>query len=204
MLAPSALLFQHANMDYKDIETDLTGKVLIAMPGISDDRFKRAVILICAHAEDFAMGLILNKPMPELKLTDLLDQLDIPMNIELPDMDVLDGGPVGRDRGFVLHSHDFNCDEATMHIGDNICLTATRDILHAIASDHPPKNAVLALGYSGWGAGQIEAELAENAWLVCDVDRHLVYEQDHSNKWIYALDQLGISPAFLQQEAGHS
>lgn len=191
-------------MEREDLTSDLTGKVLIAMPGIGDDRFQNAVILICAHAEDFAMGIILNKPMPEFKLTHLLDQLKIPVNITLPDISVLDGGPVGRDRGFVLHSHDFNCDEATMYVSDNICLTATQDVLHAIASERAPEHAVLALGYAGWGAGQIEAELAENAWLVCDVDHHLVYEHSHKNKWTYALGQLGISPAFLQQEAGHS
>lgn len=191
-------------MDADDADIDLTGKVLIAMPGIGDDRFNRAVILVCAHAEDFAMGLVLNKPMEGVTLPDLLDQLGIPVSISVPDMEVLDGGPVGRDRGFVLHSQDFNCDEATMRVGRGLCLTATRDVLHAIASNKPPARAVLALGYSGWGPGQIEAELSDNAWLVCDWDHRLIYDEAHEDKWRYALDQLGISPAFLQSDAGHA
>ena len=185
-------------------ETDLTGKILIAMPSIGDDRFSNAVILICAHAEDFAMGLVLNKPIAGITLPDLLEQLDIKTGIAMPDIDVLDGGPVGRDRGFVLHSEDFTCDRATMHIGKTLCLTATRDALHAIASSRPPEQAVLALGYSGWGAGQIEAELSQNAWLVADCDPALVYAQNHSEKWRDALDQLGVSPAFLQIKGGHA
>lgn len=191
-------------MDLDDHEIDLTGKVLIAMPSIGDERFSRALILICAHARDFAMGLVLNKPMEGLTVPDLLEQLDIPLTIDIPDIDVLDGGPVGKDRGFVLHSDDFNCDEATMRVGDNLCLTATRDVLHAIASEAPPEHCVLALGYSGWGPGQIEAELSDNAWLICDCDHRLLFEQDHEDKWLYALDQLGISPAFLQSDAGHA
>ena len=183
---------------------DLTGKVLIAMPEIGDDRFAKSVILICAHAEDFAMGLVLNKPMIGLTLPALLDQLDVPLTISVPDYQVLDGGPVGRDRGFVLHSEDFACDEATMRIGSNLCLTATRDVLHAIASDDPPENAVLALGYSGWGPGQIEREISENAWLIADFDTQLIFSQEHEGKWKQALDQLGISPLHLTSGAGHA
>ncbi|MEL7129737.1 MAG: YqgE/AlgH family protein [Pseudomonadota bacterium] len=191
-------------MPMTESHIDLTGKVLIAMPDIGDDRFSRSVILICAHAEDFAMGLVLNKPMQGLTLPDLLEQLDIPLTIALPDYEVLDGGPVGRDRGFVLHSEDFNCDTATMRVHDNLCLTATRDVLHAIASETPPEQAVLALGYSGWGPGQIEQELTDNAWLVCDCDADLIYAQNHAGKWQSALDKLGISPAYLQADAGHA
>jgi len=183
---------------------DLTGKILIAMPSIGDDRFSNAVILICAHAEDFAMGLVLNKPIPGLSLPELLTQMDIETDIQLPEIEVLDGGPVGRDRGFVIHSEDFNCDEATMHISDKLCLTATRDALNAIASKTPPSQAVLALGYSGWGAGQLEEEISQNAWLVCDPDPKLVYLQDHEDKWTKALENMGITPAFLQSDAGRA
>jgi len=183
---------------------DLTGKILIAMPGIGDDRFSGAVILICAHAEDFAMGIVLNKPMSGVTLPDLLDQLEIPLRVELPEFEVLNGGPVGKDRGFVLHSEDFNCDQATMTVGENLCRTATRDALHAIASAAPPENAILALGYSGWGPGQIEAELQDNAWLVSDCVHDLIYEHDHDTKWNRALDHLGISAANLQPDAGHA
>ena len=182
--------------------TDLTGKILIAMPSIGDDRFSHAVILICTHAEDFAMGLVLNKPIPGVTLPELLNQMDIETDIELPEIEVLDGGPVGRDRGFVIHSEDFICDKATMHISDDLCLTATRDALNAIASKTPPRRAVLALGYSGWGAGQLEEELAQNAWLVCDPDPKLVYRQDHEDKWTKALAKIGITPTFLQSDAG--
>lgn len=185
-------------------DMDLTGKILIAMPDIGDNRFARAVILVCAHAEDFAMGLVLNNPMTGLTLPDLLDQLDIPLTISVPEYQVLDGGPVGRDRGFVLHSQDFNCDSATMQVSNNLCLTATRDVLHAIASDDPPEQAVLALGYSGWGPGQIEREISENAWLISDCDPKLIYAQDHDTKWNHALDRLGISAAHLQPGAGHA
>lgn len=185
-------------------DIDLTGKMLIAMPGIGDDRFDNAIILICAHAEDFAMGLVLNKPMEGLTLPELLDQLNVPLTAHGPDGTVLDGGPVGRDQGFVLHSDDFNCEETTMRVTPNLCLTATRDILHAIASDAPPRHSVLALGYAGWGPGQIEMELSENVWLVCECDNDLVYAQDHTHKWEAALEQIGISPAFLQAEAGRA
>jgi len=183
---------------------NLTGKILIAMPGIGDDRFASAVILVCAHAEDFVMGLVLNKPMSGVVLPDLLEQLDIPTSIDLPEFEVLEGGPVGRDRGFVLHSSDFNCEQATMHVSDNLCLTATRDALHAIASETPPERAILALGYAGWGPGQIEDELQENVWLVSDCQQQLIYDQDHKHKWTKALDHLGISPANLQPDAGHA
>ncbi len=190
--------------DHSTDDIDLTGKILIAMPGIGDERFENAVILICAHAEDFAMGLVLNKPMRKLSLSELLEQLDIQTQKPLPEMNVLDGGPVGRDRGFVLHSEDFNCAEATMQVGENLCLTATRDVLQAIASTQPPAQAILALGYSGWGAGQIENELLQNAWLVCESDPELVYAQNHKDKWTMALERLGISPAFLQSDGGHA
>ncbi|MEM6410362.1 MAG: YqgE/AlgH family protein [Pseudomonadota bacterium] len=187
-----------------DNSIDLTGKFLIATPEIGDDRFKRSVILVCAHAEDFAMGLILNKPVEGLTLPTLLDQLEIPMTVSLPDYQVLDGGPVGKDRGFVLHSADFSCDSATMQVGGNICLTATRDALHAIASEKPPENAILALGYSGWGPGQIEQEIAENAWLVANIDQDLVFARSHESKWQQALDIMGITPLHLQSGIGHA
>lgn len=205
-LAPRGCVRQHCFMtSYEASEDiDLTGKILIAMPGIGDERFENAVILICAHAEDFAMGLVLNKPIQSLSLPDLFKQLNIEAGTPLPDMDVLDGGPVGRDRGFVVHSEDFNCAEATMHIGNNLCLTATRDALKAIASTKPPEQAVLALGYSGWGAGQIENELSQNAWLVCESKPELVYQQNHKDKWRAALELLGVSPAFLQSDGGHA
>ena len=184
------------------MEADMTGKLLIAMPSIGDDRFSRSVILVCAHGPDFAMGIVLNKPMMGLTLPDVLNQLDVPTDIELPTNFVLDGGPVGRDRGFVLHSSDFICDKSTMAVDDRLCLTATREILHVLASDNPPEDAVLALGYSGWGPGQLEFELAENAWLIGTPDDAAVFGCDHQTKWENALDSIGVSKGRLLGRPG--
>ncbi len=183
---------------------ELTGKILIAMPSIGDDRFARSVILVCAHGEDYAMGLVLNKPMDGLTLPDMLDQLEIPTSIHLPPQLVLDGGPVGRDRGFVLHSEDHRWTDATMDVADGFCLTATRDVLHAMASTDPPERAVLALGYSGWGPGQLEFEIAENAWLIGDANQDLVFGEDHDGKWNEALDKLGVDAGRLPGASGNA
>lgn len=182
----------------------LTGKLLIAMPSIGDRRFRRSVILVCAHSSDYAMGLVLNKPVEGLTLPDLLEQLDIPMDIAVPEADVLDGGPVGADRGFVLHTGDYQCDGATMDVTDDVCLTATRDVLHAIASDAPPERAMLALGYSGWGPGQLEMELQENAWLVGRPDPTILFGDEHEAKWQRALDLIGVGSGRLQVSPGRA
>jgi putative transcriptional regulator len=184
------------------MDVDLTGKLLIALPGIGDPRFTRSVILVCAHSPEFAMGIVLNKPMQGLTLPQLLDQLDVPVEIDIPDDLVLDGGPVSSDRGFVLHTDDVISEGATLEIDGTFCMTATRDILTAIASAHRPARSVLALGYSGWGAGQIEYELAENAWLVADPSPDLVFGADHDDKWDAALHQLGIDSGRLQIHPG--
>ncbi len=186
------------------METNLTGQLLIAMPGIGDLRFDRSVILICAHSEDYAMGLVLNKPVEGLTLPELLEQLDIPASIHIPGRDVLEGGPVGADRGFVLHSADYHCRDATMEIAEDLCLTATRDILHALVSERAPHRATLALGYSGWGAGQLEYELRENAWLVGEPAIEIVFGNDHQRKWDRALDLIGVSSGRLQADPGHA
>lgn len=182
----------------------LSGKVLIAMPGIGDGRFSQAVILLCSHAEDHAMGLILNKPVPGLVLPELLEQLDIERRITVPERPVLDGGPVGRDRGFVLHSDDFLSEDSTLEISDGICLTATREVLHAIAGPSAPRQSVLALGYAGWGEGQLEEEIAGNVWLVADASPDLIYGDEYGSKWDQALASLGIDPARLQSTAGRA
>lgn len=188
----------------KNPSRPLTGKLLIAMPSIGDTRFKRSVILVCAHSEEYAMGLVLNKPMEGLVLPDLLDQLGIDSSIELPERSVLDGGPVGNDRGFVLHSRDYQCDGATLDVGADVCLTATRDVLHAIASHHAPRDATLALGYSGWGPGQLEMELQENAWLIGTPDHQILFGEDHSEKWNHALDLIGVPSGRLQSSPGRA
>lgn len=184
--------------------TDLTGRLLIAMPTIGDNRFTRSVILVCAHQSDYAMGIVLNKPMDGLTLPDLLDQLDVPLEITVPEQAVLDGGPVGNDRGFVLHSGDFFSEGATLDVTDDVCLTATRDILVAMGSPEAPRQSTLALGYSGWGPGQLEMELQENAWLVGQPDHDILFGHDHTEKWARALDIIGVPSGRLQSSPGRA
>ncbi|MEM7766270.1 MAG: YqgE/AlgH family protein [Pseudomonadota bacterium] len=184
--------------------TDLTGKLLIAMPTIGDQRFSRSVILVCAHNDDYAMGIVLNKPFDELSVPDLLEQLDIPVDTDLSGDIVLDGGPVGSDRGFVLHTDDVQCEDATLSIHNDVCLTATREILQAIASGQRPRNWLLALGYSGWGPGQLELELRENAWIVGRPDAALLFGGDHDAKWDQALTAIGVPSGRLQSKPGRA
>jgi len=183
---------------------DLTGKLLVAMPGIGDPRFSRSVILICAHSDDYTMGLVLNKPIDDLTLPELLTQLGIEQNIQLPDSYVLNGGPVGTDRGFVVHSTDYYSDGATVEVADSLSMTATRDVLRALASEGAPLQATMTLGYSGWGPGQLEHELSEHAWLVADPHDEIVFGAAHSKKWELTLGILGIDPAHLHQTGGNA
>ncbi len=186
------------------LEGSLAGKLLIAAPAIEDPRFSRAVILVCTHNADHAMGIVLNKASEEDSLPELLDQLGVDGHDAPEDAHVLMGGPVGRERGFVLHSEDYDSEGATLAVCEGVCLTATRDILHAMTSDHPPERFVLALGYSGWGAGQLEMELAENVWLVGEPDVALVYDPSLDTKWSRALARIGISPDRLQISGGRA
>ncbi|CAD5298347.1 conserved hypothetical protein [Bosea sp. 62] len=189
----------------------LDGQCLIAMPGMSDQRFARSVVYLCAHSEDGAMGIIVNKPAADTRFPELLVQLDvIPSDqaIRLPSqaerMRVLRGGPMETKRGFVLHSADFFLEAATLPIDDGICLTATLDILRAIAVGTGPENAVLALGYAGWGAGQLESEIQSNGWLHCAADEALLFDDALDTKYARALGKLGIDQAFLSKDAGHA
>ena len=189
----------------------LDGQCLIAMPGMADTRFSRSVVYVCAHSEDGAMGIIVNKPAADTRFPDLLVQLDvIPSEelIRLPSqaekLQVLRGGPVETKRGFVLHTADFFLDSATLPIDDGICLTATLDILRAIAIGSGPESAVLALGYAGWGAGQLESEIQANGWLHCAADPALLFDDGIDTKYARALGKIGIDPAFLSSEAGHA
>lgn len=184
---------------------DLCGKFLIAMPGMGDPRFARSVILICAHSGDGAMGLIVNRPMPELSFTGLLDQLGIPRGPQGRDIRVHFGGPVERGRGFVLHTPDYSANGGgTMQVGAAYGMTATQDILTALASGVGPGSALLALGYSGWGPGQLESEIARNDWLTCDAVPDLVFSDDDGGKWAGALRRLGIDPITLSAAAGRA
>jgi putative transcriptional regulator len=189
----------------------LDGQILIAMPGMSDERFARSVIFICAHSPEGAMGIVLNRPAPDLSLPDLLVQLEIvpeAERIRLPQqvgrMQVLMGGPVETSRGFVLHSPDFYIDQSTLPIDESVCLTATIDILRAIARGEGPRNAVLALGYAGWSAGQLESEIQANGWLNCPADAELIFNSSADTRYQMALRKIGIDPGMLSMEAGHA
>jgi putative transcriptional regulator len=192
------------NDDSQIADRYLGGKLLIASPSIGDPRFDRTVILMCDHSEDHAMGIVLNKPADGLRLPTLLEQLGIESERAAPDRAVLVGGPVERDRGFVLHSADFESDESTLPISDTIGLTATKDALEAIASPRPPQRSLLALGYSGWGAGQLEEELASNAWFVADADDDLIFAELADSKWERAMELLGIDPERLSSLSGNA
>lgn len=189
----------------------LDGQLLIAMPVMDDERFARSVIYMCAHSSEGAMGIIVNRPAGSIDFPQLLVQLDIinkADQIKLPgsaeDMKVLKGGPVDTGRGFVLHSSDFFIKDATLPIDDGICLTATLDILKAIAAGSGPKHALLALGYAGWAPGQLENEIQHNGWLHCPADADLIFGIDAEGKYQRALEKIGIDLAMLSNEAGHA
>ena len=160
-------------------ESFLEGKLLIAMPGMSDPRFEKSVIFMCAHSADGAMGLIINKPIDGLSFRELMLKLGIDGTATRTNAPILFGGPVQMGRGFVLHSADYDSSETTMHFTPEISLTATVDILRAISEGRGPEKSVLALGYAGWGEGQIEAEILANGWIHCDADPGLVFDTDY-------------------------
>jgi putative transcriptional regulator len=189
----------------------LDGQVLVAMPTIRDERFARTVIYLCAHSDEGAMGIVVNQPAPNINFRELLVQLDVVSSenlIQIPPranlVRVLKGGPVETGRGFVLHSADFFIENSTLPIDDGICLTATLDILKAIAKGQGPTSAVLALGYAGWAPGQLESEIHANGWLHCDADPELIFGADAEAKYALALRKIGIDPAKLSSEAGHA
>lgn len=181
----------------------LSGQLLIAMPNMSDPRFERTVLLMCAHDEQHAMGVIVNKPLADVELGELLEQLDIDISGTSADQPVFFGGPVQTDRGLVLHSLDYRTD-TTLEICPGVGLTTTREILVDIAQGAAgraaPKQFMLAIGYAGWGAGQLEEELAMNAWAHCDPDETIIFPKDPSASWNKALARLGVTGAMLSPE----
>ena len=189
----------------------LDGQMLIAMPSMGDDRFARSVIYVCAHSSEGAMGIIVNQPAPHISFPDLLVQLDVVAAadlIQLPPhaggVRVLKGGPVETSRGFVLHSSDFFIENSTLPIDEGVCLTATLDILKAIARGEGPKSAVLALGYAGWAPGQLENEINQNGWLHCAADSELIFGSDTDAKYEQAFRKIGVDVGMLSSEAGHA
>lgn len=188
----------------------LCGKFLIAMPGMADARFERAVIYVCAHTDEGAMGFIINKIMDSLEVTDFLEQLEIisgEERIEVTDhllgqvMHV--GGPVEPGRGFVLHTSEFES-ETTLEVSKTVRLTATLEILRAIAVGKGPAHSILALGYSGWGAGQLESEIAANGWLTVDCDDEILFDLNNDSKYEKSLSLLGVDPSLLSYDAGRA
>ncbi|HLX16543.1 MAG TPA: YqgE/AlgH family protein [Bradyrhizobium sp.] len=208
---PRTVRREAAGGDGEQAHRYLDGQLLIAMPVMGDPRFERSVIYLCAHSAEGAMGIIVNRPAGSIDFPGLLVQLDIIKKsdqITLPEnaesLRVLKGGPVETGRGFVLHSSDFFIQDATLQIDDEICLTATVDILKAIARGAGPKHAILALGYAGWAAGQLESEIQDNGWLHCDADPDLIFGGDVEDKYARALRKIGIDPGMLSNEAGHA
>ena len=183
---------------------DLTGKLLVAMPGMTDPRFERSVVFLCEHSEGGAMGLIVNKPTPEIDMSELLSQLGIESTLGADTLKVHFGGPVDHGRGFVLHSPDYEANTSTLKVTEGVGMTATLDILEDIASGKGPKKAILALGYAGWGPGQLESEFQANGWLVGDAEPEIVFLDDSAAKWTAALKAMGVDAVALSPDAGHA
>jgi putative transcriptional regulator len=183
----------------------LSGRLLIAMPGIGDPRFERTVVYLCAHDAEHAIGLAVNRPVDGLTLDSLFQRIGIdPPLRRLADEPVLMGGPVERERGFVLHTDDYLLDDVSMPLTAGLALTTTRDVLQAMSGDEAPRKAMLALGYAGWGPGQLDREVRENVWLVCDPDEALIFGDDFDHKWSRALEKLGVSAAMLSESGGRA
>ncbi|MDO9526134.1 MAG: YqgE/AlgH family protein [Gemmobacter sp.] len=191
-------------MKNSDESKDLSGKFLIAMPAMADPRFERSVVFLCSHSSEGTMGIIINKMMPDLGFATLLDQLEIARGPSVRDVGVHFGGPVEHGRGFVLHSDDFIDPNGTMVIPGGFAMTATQGILKALAQGSGPNQALLALGYAGWGPGQLDAEIMRNDWLTCDASDKIVFARDNGGKWAAALRVLGVDPITLSAAAGRA
>jgi putative transcriptional regulator len=182
----------------------LEGKLLIAMPGMPDPRFERSVIFMCAHSASGAVGIIVNKPFEGLAFRELMAKLNIKVTSNRPGGPILYGGPVETGRGFVVHSGEFSVGESTMPVTDQVSLTGSIDILAAIAEGRGPERSIFALGHAGWGPGQIEHELSGNGWIHCDIDEHILFDDNHDTKWSAALAKLGIDISGLSVEIGRA
>ena len=181
----------------------LTGQLLVAMPNMRDPRFEKTVIYMCVHNAEGAVGLVLNRQIESITFPDLLRQLEIETDDEAPQLPIHFGGPVETGRGFVLHSADYG-QTGTIMLGDLIGLTATVDILKDLAAHRGPRSSMLALGYAGWGPGQLDDEIQQNAWLNVPSDEDLVFDSRLDTKWSRAIAKLGIDPSLLSGDAGHA
>ena len=188
--------------DIKTTKTDYQGQLLLATPKMTDFRFERAVILICSHNTEGAMGIIVNKPTQELKFDDILEQLKIIPQKKVTNHKIYFGGPVEFGRGFVVHSSDYDVPNVSINIQDEYYLTASIEILEDMANGCGPKKSILALGYAGWGPGQLENELLFDSWLMCDPDPNLIFSLHSEIKWNSGLKKLGINPSHLATIGG--
>jgi len=181
----------------------LAGQMLIAMPQMRDARFSRTVVYLCAHTKEGAMGLVINRKFNGLSFADLLEQLNIEATPLCDPIKIHFGGPVEAGRGFVLHSTDY-VQETTLVVNDDVGLTATIDVLKAIANGEGPARSLLALGYAGWGAGQLDNEIRDNAWLSVEPDDDLLFGRELDTKWERAIAKIGVDFSMLSGEAGHA
>ena len=194
--------------DHKEKEKSpyLTGQLLLAMPSLGDYRFQKAVIFICAHDEQGAMGLVINQTLPGIEMADLLEQLNIDQtdtNIKNDNMPIMKGGPVETSRGFILHTNDFKQDD-TIEVNNEYSVTGTIDALKAITEGKGPKEMRFILGYSGWSPGQLDKEIQENSWLITNADRDVLFETKPEETWDKAVKRLGIDPGQLSNDAGRA
>lgn len=200
---PRRYRHRSADMRRHDAPEYLAGQLLIAMPGMADPRFQRTVIYLCAHNEDGAMGLVVNKLFGNITFSDLLEQLDMDSPSVGADAPVLYGGPVETGRGFVLHSTDY-VREGTLVVDEEVALTATIDVLKAMADGDGPLRSILLLGYAGWGPGQLDAEIQANGWLTAPASENLLFDHDLPSKWERSIATLGVDPSMLSDQAGHA
>jgi putative transcriptional regulator len=199
----SGTRFASMEQSLKESADFLTGQLLIAMPTMEDPRFAHSVIYLCAHTPEGAMGLVLNRPLQKPKFDDLLRQLEVAPVPPARRIQLCQGGPMDNARGFVLHTTDWT-GEGSLKVDETVALTASLDVLKAIAEGNGPREGILALGYAGWGPGQLDAEIQQNAWLSVPADETIVFDEDHDTKWRRALGKLKIDPLLLSGAAGHA
>ena len=188
--------------DPKSQSASFSNSLLLATPAMDDPRFRFSVIYMINHDSTGAMGLIINKAQPGLLISDLLEQIGISGDVKVADTPVLNGGPVDIDRGFVLHSADYFKPDSSLKISDTLSLTSTKDVLESLVSDDHPEKVILAVGYAGWGPGQLEREISENSWLIAKADDALLFSDDLKSKWATVLTDMGIDPSCLSQDGG--
>lgn len=181
----------------------LTGHLLVSMPSMRDDRFHKAVIYVCNHTPEGAMGLVINKKFDHITFKDLLEQLELEHPDNAPEVQVHFGGPVETGRGFVLHTADFSREE-TVTVSDTLALTGTVSVLKEIAEGAGPDNCLFALGYAGWGPGQLDQELQNNGWLSLDADMDLIFDDNIDKKWDKAMERIGVDVNKLSIQFGRA